>query len=129
MIVVDTHALIWWQSNPTRLGKKAGRALKSAKRVGVPAICLWEVAMLEAKGRIKLDRTAAAWMNAVIELPRIELLPITPSVAAQSARLPAAFHGDPADRLIAATAIVEAAPLVTADHRLDGVPGLATVWD
>jgi PIN domain nuclease of toxin-antitoxin system len=129
VIVLDTHALIWWQSEPKRLGKKAARALKGAKRVGVPAICLWEFAMLEAKGRIRLDRTALAWLNEVLELPQVELLPLTPSVAVQSTRLPSAFHGDPADRLIVATALVEAAPLLSTDRRLDDVPGLQLVWD
>lgn len=129
MIVLDTHALIWWQSEPKRLGKKAARALKNAKRVGVPAVCLWEFAMLESKGRIKLDRTALEWLNAVLELPSVELLPLTPSVAVQSVRLSRAFHGDPADRLIVSAALVEAAPLLSADTKFDDVPGLELVWD
>lgn len=129
MIVLDTHALIWWQSEPKRLGKKAARALKSAKRVGVPAICLWEFAMLASKGRIKLDRTALEWLNEALEQPQVQLLPLTPSVAAQSARLPSTFHGDPADRLVVSTALVEAAPLLSADGRLDDVQGLELIWD
>ena len=85
--------------------------------------------MLEAKGRVRLDRPVSEWLHQVLELPGLELLPLSPGVAVRSARLPPGFHGDPADRLIVATALVEFAPLVTADEKLHRLPGLETVWD
>jgi len=128
VIVLDTHAWLWWVSEPARLGKGARRALRAGARIGVPAICCLEVATAAVRGRIALDREPLEWMQEALALPRVELLPLSPAVAARAAALPRRFPGDPADRLIVATAQVEAAPLVTRDDRLRGQPGLETVW-
>lgn len=128
MIVVDTHVLIWWLSDPRKLTKKAARALKSAKRIGVAAISTWELAMLASRGRIRLDRSPLDWINTALDQPRVELLPLTPSIAVQSTRL-GNFHGDPADRLIVATAIIEAVPLITADASIATLPFVEVLWE
>ena len=128
MTVVDTHAWIWWVSEPARLGRTARRTLDGTKRIGVPAICCLEVAALAARGRISLDRPPLEWMNAALALPRVELLPLTPAVAVKAAGLPASFPGDPADRLIVATALLEAATLVTKDGRIRRSSTAETVW-
>ena len=127
-MVLDTHAWIWWVSEPARLGKAARRALADARRVGVPAICCLEVVVLAARGRIELDRSALDWMLAALTLPRVELLPLSPSIAARAASLPVSFPGDPADRLIVATALVEHGSLVTRDDRIQGSAIVPTVW-
>ena len=111
VIILDTHAWIWWVSAPARLGRVAQRAIDKANRIGIPAICCFEVGTLVAKGRIGLDRSPLHWLQDALTLPRVELLTITPAVAVMAAELPALFPGDPADRLIAATAILESAPL------------------
>lgn len=126
MVVLDTHVLIWWLTMPDKLSRRAARALKAAKRVGVPAISTWEIALLATRGRIRLDRPTLEWLNAALATPRIELLPLTPSVATWSTRWP---QGDPADRLIAATALVEGAPLVSADAVLASFAGVDVIWD
>lgn len=128
MTVIDTHVWLWWLSEPGRLTKAARRALETAQRIGVPAICCLEVATLAAKGRITLDRPALDWMRDALAAPRVELLPLTPAVAARAAGLPAAFPGDPADRLIVATAIIEAATLVTKDDRIRQSETVRTIW-
>lgn len=128
MIVLDTHVLLWWLSEPRRLSRAAARALKSAKVVGVPAVSTWEVAMLVAKGRIKLDRPALEWLQTALKEPSVELLPLTPAVAVQSTRLGAGFHGDPADAMIVATAIVAGAPLVTKDEKILDFSAVETIW-
>jgi PIN domain nuclease of toxin-antitoxin system len=128
VIVVDTHAWIWWVSEPARLGKTARRVLDGARRVGVPAICCLEVAALAARGRIGLDRPPLEWMHAALALPRVELLALTPVVAVKAAGLPATFPGDPADRLIVATALLESAALVTRDGRIRRSGTAETVW-
>ncbi len=86
-----------------------GRAL-------VSAISVWEVAMLESKGRLVLAPTVEAWIESNLQFP-VELEPIHPAISIQSCRL-ADFHGDPADRIIVATAAVLGLPLVTADARI-----------
>lgn len=128
MIVLDTHVLLWWLSEPKKLSKPAARALKNAKAVGVPAINTWEVAMLVAKGRIELDRPALEWLHAALQEPRIELIPLTPAIAVQSTRLGAGFHGDPADAMIVATAMVAGAPLLSRDERILGFGGVEAIW-
>jgi PIN domain nuclease of toxin-antitoxin system len=128
VIVLDTHAWLWWVSGSSQLGGKARLEISRAKRIGVPAICCLEVATGVAKGRIELDRAPLDWMRDALALPRVELLPITPPIAAKAAELPPDFPGDPADRLIAATAILESALLVTRDARIRKCPGLRTAW-
>jgi PIN domain nuclease of toxin-antitoxin system len=128
VIVVDTHAWIWWVSEPARLGLPARRALDKARRVGVPAICCLEVAVLAARGRITLDRPALDWLHEALDLPSVDLLPLSAAVAVTAAALPATFPGDPADRLIVATAQIESAALVTKDDRIRGAQLVPTIW-
>lgn len=127
-MILDTHAWLWWMSEPARLGRRSRRALNDAKRVGVPAICCLEVAMLAARGRISLDRHVLEWMLDALAAPRVELIPMVPAVAARAAELPATFPGDPADRLIVATAMLERAPVVTKDERIAGSRLVKTIW-
>ena len=101
---------------------------EAAKRIGVPAVCCLEVAALAARGRIVLDRPVLEWLRDALAAPRTELISLTPAVAVKAAELPASFPGDPADRLIVATAIVEAAPLVTKDDRIRLSGTVRVVW-
>ncbi len=128
MILLDTHAWIWWVSDPVRLGKKAARAIRSTREVGIAAISCWEIATLVEKGRVSLDRSPLDWIEESLALPGVELLPLTPAVAVRAAQLGPVFPGDPADRLIAATALIQSAPLITKDERLHEVSFLATIW-
>ena len=128
MIVLDTHAWIWWVSEPARLSKAARRQIDRAWTIGIPAICCLEIAVLAARRRISLDRPTIAWLADALEQPRMELLPLSPAVAAHAADLPASLPGDPADRLIVATALVESAPLVTKDERLHTFQGIKAIW-
>lgn len=128
MIVVDTHTWIWWVSEAARLGKGARRALRDATRIGVPAICCLEVATLAVRGRIVLDRPILEWLHDALAAPRVELMSLTPAVAVEAAELPTSFPGDPADRLIVATAILEGAPLVTKDDRMHLSEAVRVIW-
>jgi PIN domain nuclease of toxin-antitoxin system len=128
VIVLDTHAFLWWVSDPARLGKMARREIGRAGRIGVPAICGLEIAVSARRGRIVLDRATLDWLQDALALPRVELLPLTPAVAVKAADLPEAFPGDPADRVIAASAILQSAPLVTKDERIHAFEGVRCVW-
>jgi PIN domain nuclease of toxin-antitoxin system len=128
LVVIDTHVLIQDVLEPKRLSAKARRALDGAAgRLAVSDISLWEIAMLIAKGRIDPATDAAQFISDIVESRAITVLPITPKIAvmAQSEAFP---HHDPADRLIAATAIVHGAELVTADRKLHGTAGLRVIW-
>lgn len=90
-------------------------------------ITLWEIAMLIAKGRLDPGTDAGAFIDDVLTSRAVRVLPITPQIAvlAQSRAL---LHGDPADRIIAATALAHGAVLVTADAALRKLPVLETIW-
>jgi len=128
VIVLDTHAWIWWVSEPAKLGRVARQEIHRAKKIGVPAICCLEVATLAARNRITLDRPPLQWLHDALALPRVDLLAITPAVAVKAAELPALFPGDPADRLVAATAILESALLITKDVRMHKAAIVRTAW-
>ena len=128
MIVLDTHAWIWWAAGSERLPAVARHAIDGDLSVGVCAISLWEVAMLVAKRRLELDRDPLEWMKQALALPRVELVQISPAIAVEAARLPPTFPGDPADRLIVASAMQARAAIVTRDTRIRKFAGVTTVW-
>ena len=75
-----------------------------------------------------IRRDPLEWMKQALALPRVELMPISPAIAIGAAGLPSAFPGDPADRLIVATALDQRVAIVTRDARIRGFAGVATVW-
>ncbi|WP_437780793.1 type II toxin-antitoxin system VapC family toxin [Sorangium sp. So ce1097] len=126
MIVLDTHAWFWLVASPDRLSEQAAIAIDGADSLGVSAMSCWEIAMLAEKGRIELDRPAHRWLEDALASSATRLLPIEPPVAALAARLP--LHGDPADRLIVATAITASAALVTKDQQIRSSHLVSTIW-
>lgn len=126
MIVLDTHAWVWLASDPKRLSRRAAREIRRAKRIGISAISLWELSMLVRKNRIELDRELLEWIEHALEQTKTEVLPLTPAVAALGSALH--VHGDPGDRMIAATSILAGATLVTKDTQLREYEALKTVW-
>ena len=107
--VLDTHVWIWMSSGDPRVRELAGFLGKPV----VSAISVWEVSMLAAKGRVDLKPDALTWIEENVRLP-VELEPIHPAICVESSLLED-FHGDPADRMIVATALVLGLPLITAD--------------
>jgi len=128
MIVLDTHAWIWWTAAPARLSAKARAAVESAKEISVAAISCWELAMLVAHGRLSFDRDVLTWVRQALAARRIALAPLTPEIAIAAAVMPKGFHGDPADRLIVATAQTLKATLITKDQRIRRAKAVGTVW-
>jgi PIN domain nuclease of toxin-antitoxin system len=128
VIVLDTHAWLWWASGDGALSRKAEKEIRAARRIAVSAVSCLEVAVAQARGRIELDRPPLVWLEEALALPRVELVPLTPAVAVRASRLGRDFPGDPADRVIVATALLESAVLVTRDSRIRDYPGVETVW-
>jgi PIN domain nuclease of toxin-antitoxin system len=126
VIVLDTHAWFWLVAFPDRLSEQAAMAVDGADRLGVSAISCWEIAMLAEKGRVELDRPAQRWLEDALARSGAILLPIEPVIAALAARLP--LHGDPADRLIVATAMTASAELITKDHQIRSSRLVPTIW-
>jgi PIN domain nuclease of toxin-antitoxin system len=129
VIVLDTHAFVWWMSKPEKLGRKGARAIERAERIGVCAISVWEIAMKSQMGKLKFDRPYDLWIDeALADDSRVELLHLVPRIAIDAVRL-SWKHADPADRFIVATARVHDAALVTADDRIRESGIVRCVWD
>ena len=131
MILLDTHALVWWVNGGPALSSRAQRAIRASLAdgpAGVSAISAFEIATAVRRGRLDLGVAAEQWLRDVAILPDLSFLPVTPDIARIAGSFDTTMPGDPADRLIAATALSLGVPLVTADHRLRGYPNLKTVW-
>jgi len=131
MIVLDTHAWIWFTSKPEALSKKAQKALEAAvkeKNVFVSSISVWEVALLVNKKRLKLSMDVTDWIAKSESLPFIQFIPVSNSIAVKSVNLPQPLHPDPADRIIIATALSLGAPLVTKDKKISAYAHVKTIW-
>jgi len=134
VIFLDTHVLIWTASDPKRLSKKAREAIRREREkearektgVGIAAITLWELAWLAENGRLQVTGSIESFVRETAA--RVVVQPITPEFAAIAVQLPSSFPKDPADRLIAATAMVEGAQLVTADERIRQSKIVETIW-
>ena len=132
MIVLDTHALVWWVNGDSRLSTPEKSAiddvLEQGGRVLVSAITAWEIAMLVVRGRIALAMDLDEWLRVVETLEGVCIVPITAQTAVQSVTLPGEFHKDPADRLIVALAREKNVPIITADEKIQTYPHVRWVW-
>ena len=97
-----------------------GRINKAIKTnsIFIPAICMWEISMLVSKERISLSENTLDWIKNAASAPGVSIYPLSPEVAYESTVLPGSFHGDPADRIIIATARVLDATLLTFDRQI-----------
>ncbi|WP_298267412.1 type II toxin-antitoxin system VapC family toxin [Geobacter sp.] len=129
MIILDTCALIYDALTPERLSKKAARIIEEeGGRLACSDISLWEVAMLIAKGRLDPGTDTLSFIRLALAARPIQVIPITPEIAALSATHDGFSHFDPADRLIAATTLQCRGKLVTCDQHLHKVKGLPVIW-
>lgn len=131
VIVLDTHALVWWVAGEKALSKKARSLIARESKDGeiiVSSISAWEIAMLVERGRLVLSMEVESWIGTVARIDAVRFLPVDLDVALKSARLPGEFHKDPADRMIVATARKLAASLVTADDKILAYPHVKAVW-
>ncbi|CAN5432567.1 type II toxin-antitoxin system VapC family toxin [soil metagenome] len=128
MIVLDTHAWIWLTSDPARLSATARAAVDDAESIGVCTISCWEVGMLVVAGRIRIDRDPRRWIRLALAVQGTTTLPPSAEIAVSAALLPATFPGDPADRLIYATAVAHGVRLITRDERISAFDPQRTIW-
>ncbi|MGA2349876.1 MAG: type II toxin-antitoxin system VapC family toxin [Terracidiphilus sp.] len=125
-LLLDTHALVWSVEDNARLGVQAKQEINRAareERVMVSAITPWEIALLVSKSRLKLSRDVMQWLRDALSKPGVNLIGLEPEIAVESTRLPFEMHGDPADRILVATARHMGATLVTADGALLEISG------
>jgi len=120
-ILLDTHVWLWHISGEETLSHRIINLIDTAAsrhELFISAISVWEIAMLANKRKIVLNTSCLSWINASLSLPGITLIPLSPEIAVESCQLPDNFHGDPADRILAATAKIENLTLITRDKKL-----------
>ena len=130
MIVLDTHALIYDALTPARLSPRARKAIALAhtdRELACSDISLWEIAILIARKRLNPVIDAWQFLDDMIAARHVRVLPITAEIAALS-QSDIFSHGDPADRLIAATARLHRAALITSDAKLRKLKEVTTIW-
>jgi PIN domain nuclease of toxin-antitoxin system len=130
VILVDTHVVAWLAFEPDRISKKARTAIDEARKnadgLAISDITLLELATLATKGRIQLDISLESFLQEVES--RFVVLPISGRTCARAMGLPATYPKDPADRVIAATALVDGLSLLTADRAIRRSRTVQTIW-
>jgi PIN domain nuclease of toxin-antitoxin system len=115
-VVLDSHVVHWWSAEPDRISSAAGKVIGDADELAVADISWFELAWLARHERIVVTIPIAAWLGRLAA--QVRTIPVTPAIANTAVSLPSSFPGDPADRLIYATAIENGWQLVTKDQRL-----------
>jgi PIN domain nuclease of toxin-antitoxin system len=131
MIILDTHVWLWWISSPEKLAADAAQAINDAAEnngIVISSISAWELALLVEKGRLMLSIDVQDWIRKTESLPFVRFVPVDNAIALRSVSLRGTFHADPADRIIAATALVMGLSLVTKDEKIRAYPYLRTIW-
>ncbi len=132
MIVLDTHALVWWVADPARIPARTRHRLEQMVEEDQPlyasAISIWEIAMLVERNRLQLRIPVTDWLEAVEAIPWLSFIPVDNRIAARAVLLERFPHRDPADRMIVATTLGLGATLVTADARLRRYRPVPTLW-
>lgn len=127
-ILLDTHVVHWWSAEPGRVSQRAAEAIASADELVVADISWFELAWLAHRGRIEVAVPVGAWLERISRFVRTA--PVTPRVAAGAVALADGFPGDPADRLIYATALDNGWNLVTKDQAFRRITSSAieVIW-
>lgn len=126
LLLLDTCAIIWFFEGSSELSSQSVQLIDDAihrNALSISAISLWEVAQLKTQNRVSLRLPVRDWLNQLVLIPGLNLLPITPEIASLSCELQE-FHKDPPDRIIAATALIIQAKIVTRDRLMIKYPKL-----
>ena len=128
MVILDTQTLLWHASESNKLSENAKKSIEAAESLGVSTISAWEIGMLVQKGRLSLVHDVSEWIELAERLPKLEWIQVDTKIAVLSTRLPGSFLGDPADRIVTATAMSRGATLITADRILKEYNHVRTIW-
>ncbi len=132
LIVLDTHALIWWVSGSHQLSNKAlkviNKTLKAKEEVLISSISVWEIAMLVRKNRLALSMDVNQWIATSATIEGVRYVPLDNEISINSVQLPGDFHANPADRIIVALARKLNALLVSADQKILNYAHVNSIW-
>jgi PIN domain nuclease of toxin-antitoxin system len=127
-VLLDTHVVHWWSAEPNRASDRARKALEQADELAVAAISWYELAWLARHERIVVNVPIRTWLEGLAA--QLRTIGLTPAIADAAVSLPSSFSGDPADRLIYATAIEHGLKLVSKDRAIrdHANPASAVIW-
>jgi PIN domain nuclease of toxin-antitoxin system len=127
-LLLDTHVVHWWSAEPRRVSEPAREALEQADELAVAAISWYELAWLAKHERIAVTVPIRSWLQDLAA--QLRTIGATPAIVDTAVALPSSFPGDPADRMIYATAIEHGLKLVTKDQaiREHDHPRSLAVW-
>ena len=120
-VILDTHIFIWLLNGDKKLPQPIIDHCTKVSRSNfllISAISIWEIAMLERRGRIDFFQPITQWVERALSLPYIRIVELQPQISIESCNLPDNFHGDPADRIIVATSRILDIPLITMDNQI-----------
>ncbi len=129
--ILDTHVLIWWNMHPKKLYDKVRDLLSAPKRYEellLSAISPWEFSKLIEKEKLGISCNPEEWIDEALDMPKLRLVPLTPTIAYRSTSLPQSFNGDPADQIIVATAREENATVLTKDRLIQKYKQVRSLW-
>jgi PIN domain nuclease of toxin-antitoxin system len=130
MILLDTHVVIWLMTSPASISMAVAQAIAETGSAGmrprISAASIYELVYAEKRGRIQLNVPHTVLLERL--RARFDFSPVTETIALEAAAIPDSFHGDPTDRIIAATAIVENCTLITKDGRIRQSNVCKTLW-
>ena len=129
--MIDTHTWICCYIHLKNLTKKVRTLLSDSDRYEellLSAISIWEFSKLIEKGRLGISCNPEEWIAEALDMPRLRLIPLTPTIAYRSTALPQPFNGDPADQIIVATAREENATILTKDKIIQKYKHVRSLW-
>ncbi len=128
VVLLDSHVVHWWSAEPDRISAPAAAAITGASELAVADISWFELAWLASHERIVVTIPLASWLRRLAM--QVRTVAVTPEIATAAVALPSSFPGDPADRLIYATAIENGWRLITKDRKLRALrhPQPVTLW-
>jgi PIN domain nuclease of toxin-antitoxin system len=130
MILLDSHIVIWLALSPERISKQATKMIGEAESSSLPltisAVSLYEIAYAIQRGRIKPLIPSQAFLSRI--RTRFQMIPTDDKIAVCGGELGSAFHGDPIDRLIVASAIIHNCTLITGDRQILRAKVCKTLW-
>jgi PIN domain nuclease of toxin-antitoxin system len=131
VILLDTHAWVWWLAEPERLTKPAHQAIQrnlASGSVGISTFSTWELALLVQRKRLQLSIDLVEWIAETERIKNVTFYPVNNHIALQSVNLPGSFHPDPADRILVATARHLGATMITGDAKILDYPHVKSLW-
>jgi PIN domain nuclease of toxin-antitoxin system len=128
LILLDTHAFVWLADGSDRLSEPARAAIAEDAEPAISTISVQEIAYLALRGRLELDRPVGAWVGDALSTHEVGALPPTVAIAMRAGSLDLAFPGDPADRIIYATAVERGVRLVSQDTKITDFDSARVLW-